>query len=244
MKSIIYLLLANIALFQAYAQDPITVSGTCSDTAALGQYEYIEKVNGKPSYRKGPSNSFDQDCDQFTSDSECSAYIGKNTYSITWSGTEWEWSYIKYGNYNPCIWLVQLCVPKSVSGTPDDPIPIVIARNSEDTQMPPCVNWVSTNEGCIPTITTCEPITGTAVKWELGETSIYPNPTSGNFLINLGQVYNSGAIKISNIEGELIKEDSFSNAKTIDLNIEEPAGIYFVNIKAEGMNVTMKLIKE
>jgi len=73
----------------------------------------------------------------------------------------------------------------------------------------------------------------------------YPNPSNGQFTIALNGNYSSGIIKISNILGEEISAKSFANATTLNVEIEQESGLYFLIIENEkGESTVLKIMKE
>lgn len=74
---------------------------------------------------------------------------------------------------------------------------------------------------------------------------VYPNPTTGNVNIDLGQKYNNATITLHNVMGQMISNKSYENRRNINFEIEAPKGIYFVNIVSDtGKQTTVKVIKE
>ncbi|CAM3259815.1 T9SS type A sorting domain-containing protein [Aequorivita lipolytica] len=79
----------------------------------------------------------------------------------------------------------------------------------------------------------------------LSKTVLYPNPTSGNFTIDLGKNYSEINTTITNILGQVITNERFVNTDTFEVNLQGSPGIYFVNLKtSEGFSETLKIIKE
>lgn len=74
--------------------------------------------------------------------------------------------------------------------------------------------------------------------------TVYPNPTSGNFSIDLGAIYESSAVSITDISGKLIVSETMSKSQVLNFNIKEPAGIYIVSIQSGDKKAIIKLIKE
>jgi hypothetical protein len=64
--------------------------------------------------------------------------------------------------------------------------------------------------------------------------TIYPNPTNQSFSIFLGNFATKMEVQILNTVGQTIFIGDFSNVQKIDLNIEEPKGIYFVKVRIDG----------
>jgi len=79
----------------------------------------------------------------------------------------------------------------------------------------------------------------------LSNISMYPNPTNGNFTIDLGREYTNVTVQIVNMLGQLISSEEYVSAKIIQKEITGTAGIYFVKVNAakEGSN-TLKIIKQ
>jgi len=74
---------------------------------------------------------------------------------------------------------------------------------------------------------------------------IYPNPTSDNALVNLGKEYPSVTIKVQDMLGSTIKEESYANTQFCLVELEAmKEGIFFVTITAnKNEKVTLRLIK-
>jgi hypothetical protein len=73
---------------------------------------------------------------------------------------------------------------------------------------------------------------------------LYPNPTAGNFSIDLGSVYESVEISIVNVKGQLIYSKPIAQSQILNLSIEEPAGIYTISIQAGDKMAVIRLVKE
>lgn len=74
---------------------------------------------------------------------------------------------------------------------------------------------------------------------------LYPNPTSGEFVIDLGSTYQSVQITISNILGQVISAQNYVGTKSITTRINnEIAGVYLVNIKVDNKSTVFKVVKE
>lgn len=73
---------------------------------------------------------------------------------------------------------------------------------------------------------------------------VYPNPTKGNFTIDLGDVYKNTVIFITDISGKMIDSKNISKSQVLNLSIEEPAGIYLILIQSDDKKAIIRLIKE
>ncbi len=75
--------------------------------------------------------------------------------------------------------------------------------------------------------------------------NVYPNPTKGEFTIDLDKEYSEINMRISNILGQHIFSESFRNTNRIATNISAGNGIYFIEITtSEGNSSVLKLIKD
>lgn len=73
---------------------------------------------------------------------------------------------------------------------------------------------------------------------------IYPNPSEGQLTLDFNGELQSGTIRISNTLGQTIAIEDFENTTSVDLEIKEARGLYFVHYKTkEGRLETFKYIK-
>ena len=81
-----------------------------------------------------------------------------------------------------------------------------------------------------------------ATEFSENKFAIYPNPTNGNFTINLNSVLNSDAnLEIYSINGQLIFKKEIKN-NIEDVNFSASTGIYFVKITNNYITTTKKII--
>jgi hypothetical protein len=102
-----------------------------------------------------------------------------------------------------------------------------------------------TQNGCVDT-TACITIASVGiVENSFGDDMVvYPNPTNGNFSIDLGAIYENTQITITDISGRLIVSKNMTASQVLNLTIEEPAGIYFVTVQSENKKAVIHLVKE
>ncbi|MFT6003616.1 MAG: hypothetical protein ACI8UQ_000745 [Bacteroidia bacterium] len=102
-----------------------------------------------------------------------------------------------------------------------------------------------TQNSCVDT-TACVAITTVGiVENSFGEKfTIYPNPTDGNFSLDLGDVYEKTDILITDLSGKLIASKTITQSQTLNLSLEEPPGIYIVSVQAGEKKAVIRLIKE
>lgn len=72
---------------------------------------------------------------------------------------------------------------------------------------------------------------------------IYPNPSTGNFYVDLGASQAAVSIIITDLYGKLIQSKQFEDCANLNINIDEAAGIYLLSIITEDKNVVFRLIK-
>jgi hypothetical protein len=102
-----------------------------------------------------------------------------------------------------------------------------------------------TENGCVDT-SACVAITTVGiVENSFGNALlIYPNPTNGNFSIDLGAMYERTQVSITDISGKLIESKSIAQSQVLNLTIEEPSGIYLISIQAGNKKAVIRLVKE
>ena len=72
----------------------------------------------------------------------------------------------------------------------------------------------------------------------------YPNPTNGVLFLSLGKHYNKVKVQVSNIMNQVVFSKYYNGVQNLDLNLEGATGVYFVKIKTETGEATMRIIKE
>lgn len=236
-------LLSFFAFFivQFTLSQTITVSGSCTDTDALSDYiqtNGTDTQNGKPKYTG--VNSSTNDCSQYVAESTCNTIANtKYTYTIEWSGTNWEWvKTTTTGSF--CVWLIEECVTAAQGGSDATESREVLASNPADTTTPPCTGWTG---DCAPTLSECATLGLISNEFD-NQFTYYPNPTNGNFNIKFDAPINELNIKLTNVLGQVIMNKTYNNTQLIELNIDQPSGIYFVKlISKNNQKANIKLIK-
>ncbi len=73
----------------------------------------------------------------------------------------------------------------------------------------------------------------------------YPNPTTGNLTINLGEIFEYVDIEITNVMGQVISTKKLENTQSSTIHIEGEAGIYFIKVKTgDQFYSNLRIIKE
>lgn len=86
----------------------------------------------------------------------------------------------------------------------------------------------------------------TAVDEQLAEVvKVYPNPTNdGRVSISLGNEMKNGMVTVLNVMGQTVGQFSFVNDNRIDVEVDQPTGIYFLNIRTEeGQSTTVRVVR-
>ena len=73
---------------------------------------------------------------------------------------------------------------------------------------------------------------------------IYPNPTDGNFSIDLITNYNDIVIKINDLIGRDIVTRYYDQGQQFNLNLNNQPGIYFLTIIAQDKKAVFRVIKK
>jgi len=73
---------------------------------------------------------------------------------------------------------------------------------------------------------------------------IYPNPSDGNFSIDLGKTYSGIKITIADVLGRQLQNTTFSQTQQLHLTFTEPAGVYLITVETATEKAVIKLVKE
>jgi len=85
--------------------------------------------------------------------------------------------------------------------------------------------WVATGNG----VSKIGDQTSEIYAIEESKISIYPNPSNGSVTVNLGDLYESSAISVFDIQGRLIQNKSVLNSSEINLEILGDPGTYLIH---------------
>lgn len=77
----------------------------------------------------------------------------------------------------------------------------------------------------------------------INKLSIYPNPTNGPVAVSLKEATDA-SITLRNNFGQIILTEKYKSTSHIDLNLDVPAGVYFLQIETNGEIITRKIVKE
>lgn len=102
-----------------------------------------------------------------------------------------------------------------------------------------------TENGCVDTSACVAINTVGLLENTFGEGfSLYPNPTQGDFSIELGEVYSSVEVRMTDLTGQLIRSEEYQSTDLVNVIFDEPKGMYILMIRADDHMAVLKLIKE
>ncbi|MCJ8290849.1 MAG: T9SS type A sorting domain-containing protein [Crocinitomicaceae bacterium] len=76
------------------------------------------------------------------------------------------------------------------------------------------------------------------------ELIVYPNPTYGDFSIDLGENYHVVTVTLRDLKGKLLLSKTYYDNQLLNLKLEEPAGVYLLLIESEDQKAVIRLIIE
>lgn len=97
-------------------------------------------------------------------------------------------------------------------------------------------NWASFSTSCS---NSCAVSVGKEIS---NKSNLYPNPTIGSINIELGEVLENPTVIISNNLGQIISTKDFKTTSFINVNLNAPKGIYFIQIKTKNREFIRKKI--
>jgi hypothetical protein len=99
--------------------------------------------------------------------------------------------------------------------------------------------------GCVDTSGCYTVLMADIVKNDFGDgLLLYPNPTQGNFSIDLGENYNAVLVTIKDYNGKLVHSKTYNHSELLNLKLEEPVGVYLLIIESGDKKAVIRLIKE
>ncbi len=89
------------------------------------------------------------------------------------------------------------------------------------------------------------PVNPTSVQELANEVAVYPNPTNdGRVAISLGAEFRTGNATVFNVMRQTVGSFNFFNSTNVNVEINQPAGMYFINVRTEdGQQTTVRVIK-
>lgn len=95
-------------------------------------------------------------------------------------------------------------------------------------------------------ISTCYTVTGVRIIENDFENEIilYPNPTEGNFSIDLGASHEEVKISVMDLNGKLVYENTYHHSQLLNLKLDEATGVYLLQIKSGNKKSVIRLVIE
>ncbi len=91
---------------------------------------------------------------------------------------------------------------------------------------------------------TVETCTGIDAIANLNNVSIYPNPTTKDLNINLGNAYGTVKVDLLNTLGQVITTNNYTNTGNINIEITGNKGVYFVRLSVDNEQIkTIRVLK-
>ena len=89
------------------------------------------------------------------------------------------------------------------------------------------------------------PTDPTSVEELADAVAVYPNPTNdGRVNISLGPEFKNGTATVFNTMGQTVGLFNFSDSNLVQITIDQPAGMYFINLQTEdGQFTTVRVVK-
>ncbi len=103
-----------------------------------------------------------------------------------------------------------------------------------------------TENGCVDT-SSCVAITTVGISDNLFESNfnVYPNPNTGNFILNFNTPQSNLFISLYSIDGKLLFDKTNQNTTNVSLQITEPSGMYFLKIMNDNnQKATIRIMKD
>lgn len=104
---------------------------------------------------------------------------------------------------------------------------------------------VITNGNCVDT-SNCVTVTGIGIEENVFAAGItlYPNPNSGNFNINLGATYSDVTVVITDLAGRVVYSHIENSANMIPVQLDAAAGAYVVIVTSGENRATFRMTKD
>jgi hypothetical protein len=71
---------------------------------------------------------------------------------------------------------------------------------------------------------------------------VFHNPTNGKLYIDFNSIIDYVSLFIKDVKGVILERHNYYNFNSLELNLNYPAGIYFITISSANRSVTIRLI--
>lgn len=72
--------------------------------------------------------------------------------------------------------------------------------------------------------------------------SLYPNPTDGKFTLDLGEFKDNATVTLRDVRGRLLQTNEYINVESIDIFLEYPTGMYFVEVRSNAEKAVLRVV--
>jgi hypothetical protein len=150
--------------------------------------------------------------------------VTQSTFTLTAAASGATYQWINCSNMQP----IAGATNQSYTATANGDYAVIVTENS-CTDTSACVN-----------------ITGIGITENefANSISVYPNPSQGEFNIDLGKNYDAVSVTITDIAGRIVFEQKAENTTIIPVGLNAPAGVYIVTITAGEQKAMMRVTKE
>lgn len=101
-----------------------------------------------------------------------------------------------------------------------------------------------TLDGCAA-VSPCFAVTSVGVSANLfNELQLFPNPTRGDFTLNVGKVYSDLIIEVSDSYGRVVDRKAFVQQDRVEWTLNGVPGVYFVRVSADGHFAVIRVVKQ
>jgi hypothetical protein len=77
------------------------------------------------------------------------------------------------------------------------------------------------------------------------ELAVFPNPTNGHFVIDMGRTYSTTFVQVIDLRGKILLEQERHELQKVELNVDVLAqGMYLVKVSADGKEALIRLLKD
>lgn len=74
--------------------------------------------------------------------------------------------------------------------------------------------------------------------------NVYPNPTNGDFSIDLGANFETATVNLTNLNGQLIRSVNYSDSQLLNMTLTEPTGVYLLIVESGEFKAVIRLVKD
>jgi hypothetical protein len=101
------------------------------------------------------------------------------------------------------------------------------------------------NDGTCTDTSACTNVTVVAVDASgAASITLSPNPSNGSFVLDLGSPHATASVVVRDVQGRLVLRETQHHVSRLSLSLDAPAGIYLIEVVADGKTSVLKLVKE